>query len=40
MREYIERLENETIRNYGFENKHTIRIFRYTEVLRKWFGIN
>ena len=35
MKAIIERIENTTIENYGFESKRTIRIFRVTEILRK-----
>lgn len=40
MKEYIEKLENETIRKYGFENPHTIKVFNYTATLRRWFKID
>lgn len=31
----IEKIENAVIRKYGFENKITIWVFRFTEILRR-----
>lgn len=39
MAKMIQRIEDKVIRQYGFEAKRTIRIFRATEILRKVFRI-
>lgn len=31
----INKIENAVIRKYGFENKITIAVFRFTEILRR-----
>lgn len=35
MLKFICDLENKTIHKYGFEHPHTVRIFKFTEILRK-----
>lgn len=39
MKTKIENLESKTIRKYGFENKKTILMFKFTEFLRKIFRL-
>ena len=38
MRNLINRLENTTIRRYGFESRRTILIFKLTDLLRRACG--
>ena len=35
MKNLIQKIEDKTIRKYGFEHKKTILIFRMTEILRR-----
>lgn len=35
MKKFILKLENEVIARYGFESAITIKVFKFTEVLRK-----
>ena len=37
MPKFIDNLENKTVYKYGFEHPHTIRIFRITNFLKKFF---
>lgn len=38
MRNLINRLENNTVRRYGFENRRTILIFKLTDLMRRACG--
>lgn len=39
MKKFIINLENNTARKYGLEVRRTLRVFRFTAILRKVFGI-
>lgn len=39
MSKFINKLENNTIRKYGFEHRKTIIVFRLTDLMRRMFRI-
>lgn len=36
MKNLLTKIENNAIANYGFENKKTIRVFKATDIIRKY----